>query len=268
MQKKIGFIGCGNMGSAILKGMLAANVVSKEEILVATRTQASADNIYTLYGVDVTNDSNLVAKSCPIILLAIKPNMYLELIASIKEEAKDALIISVAAGVSITKLHEYFENPQQKIVRAMPNTPACVNMAMSSLSFNAFVSEEEKTIVKHIFASFGKYQEVEEELIHAVIGVSGSSPAYVFMMLDAMIQNGIKHGLSKKEATHFATQAMMGAAKMVADLDVEPDRLKQNVCSPNGTTIEAVHTLEKMGFKEAIDEAMDACIARSKEMSK
>ncbi len=268
MRMKIGFIGCGNMGKAMLEGMLLANVISKEEVLVATHTQASSDAIHAQFAIATTCDNSEVAKQCDYIILAVKPYLFEEVISAIAPFAKDKVIISVAAGVSIAKIQSLFQNEQQKIVRAMPNTPACVLEAMSSLSFNAFVKEEEQAFVIRLFESFGKCEVVAEEMIHAVIGISGSSPAYVFMFLDAMIKNGMKHGLSKSMATSFATQAMMGAAKMVATSSEEADVLKQNVCSPNGTTVEAVKVLEDKKMKEIIEEAMDACIERSKEMSR
>ena len=264
---KIGFIGCGNMGKAMLKGMLEAKLVNHNEVMVSTHTQLSAQAIQKQFDVNATCDNLLVAKKCEYIILAIKPYMFEDVITNIKESANDKVIISVAAGVTLAQIQSYFQNEKQKIVRAMPNTPACVGMAMSSLSFNDFIGEEEKQFVIALFQSFGQCVQVEESLIHAVIGVSGSSPAYVFMFLDAMINNGIKHGLTKEVATILATQTMQGAAKMVATLDSDPTVLTQNVCSPNGTTIEAVKVLEHKNIKAIVEEAMDACIARSKEMS-
>lgn len=265
---KIGFIGCGNMGKAMLKGMLDANLVSESDVLVATHTQTSADAIHTQYKVATICDNKEVAKQCEYIILAMKPYLFEAVIETIKLEAKDKVIISVAAGVSIAKIQTFFDCDTLKVVRTMPNTPASVLMAMSSLSFNPFMQEDEKRFVIALFESFGECVVVAEDMIHAIIGISGSSPAYAFMFLDAMIQNGIKHGLDKKMATKLASQSLMGAAKMVATIEEDADQLKQNVCSPNGTTIEAVHVLEAKQFKESIDEAMDACIARSKEMSK
>ncbi|NBK97925.1 MAG: pyrroline-5-carboxylate reductase [Erysipelotrichia bacterium] len=268
MNKTIGFIGCGNMGSAMLKGILKAGLVSCQQVLVATKSESSAKRIEETYHVKATQDIKFVAKQSDIIIMAMKPNVFVDVIEDISDVANDKVIISVAAGISIAFLMECFHNDHLKVARAMPNTPACVSMAMSSLSFNEFINETEKKEVIAIFESFGECAVVEEEMIHAVIGISGSSPAYIFMILDAMIKNGIKHGLSKETATKFASQAVMGAAKMVATSEQEVDTLKVNVCSPNGTTIEAVKKLEERHLYEIIDEAMDACIARSIAMSK
>lgn len=268
MNRKIGFIGCGNMGKAMLQGIIQANLVPCENIMVSTFSKESADRIHNTFNVVTTIDNQEVANQCDIIILAVKPKMFAEVINEIKEVGNNKIIVSVAAGITIAFLMEQFENDKLKVARAMPNTPACVAMAMSSLSFNEYVNEDEKQDIIAIFESFGQCEIVDEELIHTVIGISGSSPAYIFMVLDAMIQNGMKHGLSKEAATQFASQAVMGAAKMVSLGESDPDTLKVNVCSPGGTTIEAVKKLEESNLYQIFDEAMDACIEKSKQMSK
>lgn len=268
MKRKIGFIGCGNMGGAMLQGIIKANLVTLDQLMVATHSEASAKRIHETYNICTTTNNQKVAEACDIIILAIKPKMFESVIEEIKAFGKDKTIVSVAAGITIAYLCEHFENQQLKVARAMPNTPACVAMAMSSLSFNEHLNEDEKADIVAIFNSFGNCEVVEEDMIHTVIGISGSSPAYIFMVLDAMIKNGMKHGLSKEKATKFASSAVMGAAKMVSLLEEDPDTLKVNVCSPGGTTIEAVHKLEDFDIYRAFDEAMDACIEKSKLMSK
>lgn len=268
MNKKLGFIGCGNMGGAMLQGILDAKLYAPENIIVSTSKEASAKRIHEQYGVITTLDNKHVASNCDMIIMAVKPNMFKDVINEIKQVASAKIIISVAAGITISYLQEQFGYAQLKVARAMPNTPACVAMAMSSLSFNAFIKESEKQEIISIFESFGKCEVVDEDMIHAVIGISGSSPAYIFMILDAMIQNGMKHGLSREQATKFASQAVMGAAKMVSLNESDPDTLKVNVCSPGGTTIEAVKKLEAYDIYKIFDEAMDACIEKSRQMSK
>lgn len=268
MNKKIGFIGCGNMGEAMLQGILKAKLLPCEKIYVSTRTTESAQRIHHKYGIETGINNVEIVKKSDIVILAIKPYLFDEVINEIKEEVDTQLIISIAAGISLEYLQKQFANTHLKAVLAMPNTPASVLMAMSSLSFNAFVDEMEQKEVITIFESFGECAVIKEAMIPAVIGISGSSPAYIFMVLDAMIYNGMKHGLSHDDATKFASMAVMGAAKMVSMNETAPDILKENVCSPNGTTIEAVKCLEKNHFEEILEEAMDACIARSKQMSK
>lgn len=268
MNRKIGFIGCGNMGKAMLQGIIQANLVPCENIMVSTYSRESADRIHDTFDVVTTVDNQEVASQCEIIILAVKPKMFADVIDEIKEVGNNKIIVSVAAGITIAFLMEHFENDKLKVARAMPNTPACVAMAMSSLSFNEYINEDEKQDIIAIFESFGQCEIVDEGLIHTVIGISGSSPAYIFMVLDAMIKNGMKHGLSKEAATQFASQAVMGAAKMVSLGENDPDTLKVNVCSPGGTTIEAVNKLEESNLYQIFDEAMDACIEKSKQMSK
>lgn len=267
MNKKIAFIGCGNMGGAILDGILSTQLMKNEEIIVCVNSENSKKTIASNKNVEVTTNMEEAIHEASTILLAIKPNLFEELLSKHYQVLQDKLIVSVAAGISMEQIASYLQNETQKIIRIMPNTPACVKEAMSSLSVNEYVSNDEKEEIKKIFASFGKVIEVEEEKIHAVIAISGSSPAYVFMLLDAMIKNGMKHGLSKEQAYTMASQAVLGSAKMVLDTKENPNQLKQNVCSPNGTTIEAVQSLESDNFYEILDKAMDACFHKSEKMS-
>ena len=265
---RIAFIGCGNMGGAILKGALATNCVRKEDIIVCVSKDTSAKRIKEDMNVYTTIDVKKAAKEADVIILAIKPFKFVEVLPNIKEECKNKLIISVAAGVTIDKLKEMLEQDEARIVRCMPNTPACVQEALTSLTFNEYVGEEEKTFTRKLFTSFGKIVEVSEDMIHTVICMSGSSPAYVFMLLSAMVEFGMKYGLSKEQAMDMAGQAVLGSAKMLLETHYDPDIMKQNVCSPNGTTIEAVHSFEKDDFYNIVKKAMQACYDRSVEMSK
>lgn len=265
---KLAFIGCGNMGGAILDGILSANIVNNEDIKVCVAREESAKRIKEERNVYTTLDKKEAVQGADAIIMAVKPFKFEEVIAEIKEECKDKLFISVAAGVTIEKMMEMMECDHLHVVRTMPNTPACVKEALTSLTFNAFVSEEEKQFTRSLFNSFGKTVEVEEDMIHNVIIMSGSSPAYIFMFMSAMIQNGMKHGLSKEDATAMAGQAVLGSAKMLLETGIDPETLKRNVCSPKGSTIEAVLSFEKDGLYEMVDRAMDACFNRSVEMSK
>lgn len=265
---KLSFIGCGNMGGAILDGILSSHLVNKEDISVCVSREESALRIKKEKGVYTTLDAKDAVKDCDIVILAVKPFKFDEVIPFIKEDCKDKLIISVAAGVTIAKIKEMMECDTLHVVRTMPNTPACVQEALSSVTFNEYVNEEEKAITRAIFTSFGKIVEVEEDMIHTVICMSGSSPAYVFMLLTAMVEFGEKHGLSREQAMDMAGQAVLGSAKMLLETHNDPDVMKKNVCSPKGTTIEAVLSFEKDGFYEMVDKAMQACYDRSVEMSK
>lgn len=266
-NRKLGFIGCGNMGQAILAGILKEKSLEKEEIMVSVHSENSKVKIEENYGVYVTLNNKEVASCCDVVILAIKPYQYDEVIEDIKEELQDKVIVSVAAGISMNYLQAYFPKAV-KVIRVMPNTPACVNEAMTSISVNDVVDEKEEAFVTTLFLGIGHVEKIEENMIDEVIALSGSSPAYIFMILDAMIKHGIKNGMSKEKAFHFVSQAVLGAAKMVLETKQDPDILKKNVCSPNGTTIEAVHVLEEQGLYQMMEKAMDACYERSIEMTK
>ncbi len=268
MNKKIGFIGSGNMGSAMIAGIRQAELVSGNELMASAKTAVRLDGLRENYGILTTFDNKEVAAFADILFLAVKPYMFSEVIAEIKDSVKeDAIIVSVAAGQTIQDIETAF-GKQIKLVRTMPNTPAMVGEAMSAICPNDNVSEEELQLVKQIFDCFGVSEIVKESLIDAVIGVSGSSPAYVYMFIEAMADAAVIGGMPRKQAYTFAAQAVLGSAKMVLETGIHPGELKDMVCSPGGTTIEAVAKLEECGMRSAVIEAMKACMDKSKEMSK
>ena len=193
------------------------------------------------------------------------PNAILESVKDLIGDEK--IVVSIAAGKSISSM-ENIIGDDKKIIRTMPNTPALVNEGMSALCPNKNIEDEELKIVKGIFDSFGKSEVVGEYLIDSVIGVSGSSPAYVFMFIEAMADAAVVGGMPRKQAYNFAAQSVLGAAKMVLESGKHPGELKDMVCSPGGTTIEAVKVLENEGMRSSVINAVCACIEKSKEMSK
>lgn len=268
MNKKIGFIGGGNMGSSMISGLLSSNLSTAESIIASAHTQATLDRLAASYGIQTTLDNTTVAKTADIIFLAVKPYLYEDVIEEIRDIINDdKLIVAIAAGVSHSKLDDYFGKPV-KIVRAMPNTPAMVLEAMSALSPNEHVSTEELQSVVAIFESFGKAEVVPESLMDAVVGVSGSSPAYVYMFIEAMADAAVADGMPRTQAYKFAAQSVYGAAKMVLETNTHPGVLKDAVCSPGGTTIAAVAKLEEKGLRDAVISAQRCCVAKSKDMGK
>ncbi len=269
MNKKIGFIGCGNMARAIIAGIVSSGLCAPENMIASNRTQPALDNIKEQYGIRTTTDNVQVAKEAEILFLCVKPNVFQVVIPQIKNEVRqDTLIVSIAAGQTIHTIEELFGGRDIKLVRVMPNTPALVGEAMSSISPNANVTKEETVMVKDIFDHVGKAEIVDEKLIDAVVGVSGSSPAYVYMFIEAMADAAVSGGMPRAQAYKFAAQAVLGSAKMVLETGKHPGELKDMVCSPGGTTIEAVCALEERGFRDAVIAGTKACIAKSKEMSK
>lgn len=267
MQKKIGFIGCGNMGMAMIGGIVKAGIVPAENVLIFDLDSAKTGALKDEFGVLVTESTESLVKASDYIVLAVKPNVYDAVLESIKIFLEDQVIITIAAGVTIAQVEKII-GTDKPIVRTMPNTPALVNEGMTALCPNDNVEDEVRNNVKVIFESFGKAEFVGEYLIDSVIGVSGSAPAYVFMFIEAMADAAVLGGMPRDKAYKFAAQAVYGSAKMVAETQKHPGELKDMVCSPGGTTIEAVRTMEKHGLRSAVIEGMTACIDKSKKMSK
>ena len=257
---KLGFIGTGNMAGAIMGGIIRNGVLKPEEIIGSDILEAGREKVHSLYGICVTDDNREAAKA-EIVVLSVKPQYYEQTIAQIRDEITDEqVIVTLAPGKTLEWLQGQF-GKDVKIVRTMPNTPA-----MTAACANALVTKEELEKVLTILRSFGEVEVVSEHLIDAVVSASGSSPAYVFMMIEAMADAAVADGMPRPQAYKFAAQAVMGSDKMVLETGKHPGELKDMVCSPAGTTIEAVQVLEERGFRSAIIEAMRVCAEKSRNM--
>lgn len=266
MLKKIGFIGCGNMGRAMVGGLINSGFSSPSNIIVSTRTEESAKLIQEKYNVNVTTNNEDVVKKSDVIFLAVKPNMYAKVIGELRKDLlQEKLIITIAAGITISDM-EALISDKARIVRTMPNTPALVGEGMSAICPNNNVLDEELKLVIDMYNSFGECVELEEKDFHGFIALCGSSPAYVFIFIEAMADAAVKLGIPRKKAYRMAAQSVLGSAKMVLDTEQHPGELKDMVCSPSGTTIDAVVELEKLGFRSSIIEAMIKCADKSKSM--
>lgn len=263
---KLGFIGTGNMASAMMGGIINNNIVPAQEIIGADLFARSREKVRDTLGIHVT-DSNLdVVKQAEIIVLSVKPQFYESVINEIKDElTENQLIITIAPGKTLEWLGEKF-GKAVKIVRTMPNTPAMVGEGMTAACYNAYVTKEDLEEAVAILKGFSRVEVVPEGMMDAVVAVSGSSPAYVFMMIEAMADAAVSGGMPRAQAYQFAAQAVLGSAKMVLETGKHPGELKDMVCSPAGTTIEAVRVLEELGFKSAIFEAMKVCEEKSRNM--
>lgn len=268
MEKKIGFIGCGNMSKAIIAGLVAAGQVKAENIWVFDRKPATNQAMQQQYGITPAESAQQVAEQADILFGAVKPNVILSVLNDVAGNLnKDTLVVSIAAGITLDALASVLGH-DRKIVRVMPNTPALVNEGMTSVTPNVLVTKEEADEVVDIFNGFGKAALVPEYLIHAVVGVSGSAPAYVFMFIEAMADAAVLGGMPRAQAYQFAAQAVKGSAQMVLETGKHPGELKDMVCSPGGTTIEAVSVLEQKGMRAAVIEAIRQCMKKSEQMSK
>ncbi|MCS5421458.1 MULTISPECIES: pyrroline-5-carboxylate reductase [Psychrilyobacter] len=267
-MKKIGFIGCGNMSQAMIGGVVRAEIFPGKNILVSDLNKKSLEAAADKYGVAATTDNLEVARESDILILAVKPNLYGVVISQIKDSVKsDVIVVTIAAGKSIESTETAF-GKNIKVVRVMPNTPALVGEGMSSMVPNKLIEVHELEEVLRIFESFGRTEVVEEKLMDVVTSVSGSAPAYVYMFIEAMADGAVLDGMPRDKAYKMAAQTVLGAAKMVMETGMHPGQLKDMVCSPGGTTIEAVTALEEKGLRNAVITAMKRCTEKSKKMSK
>ncbi|MEG0250695.1 MAG: pyrroline-5-carboxylate reductase [Peptostreptococcus sp.] len=267
-MKKLAVIGAGNMGRAIIGGVINSGLISAENIIVSDPFESCLECVMKDYAAKTTTDSKEAVKSADAVIFAVKPNVIGKILDDVKDVIdKEKIIISIAAATSIDAISEHIGS-SNKIVRVMPNTPALVCEAMSALSPNENVTDEDLQYVLSIFNSFGKAEVVAESLMDSVVAVSGSSPAYVFMFIEAMADAAVLTGMPRAQAYKFAAQSVYGAAKMVLETGKHPAELKDMVCSPGGTTISAVETLESYGFRNAVIQGQLACAEKSIEMAK
>lgn len=263
---EIGFIGLGNMARAIIGGMLEKGIVSAQDICGSAKTQKTLEAVQNEFGINAVASNVAVASQCRTLVLAVKPQFLEGVIREIKDAVQpDTLIISIAAGKTLSWLEETFDR-KVKLVRCMPNTPALVGEGCTGVCVNAAVSQEETDYSLRLMESFGKASLVEERLMDAVGAVSGSSPAYVFLFLEAMADAGVAAGMPRAQAYEFAAQAVYGSARLMLETGKHPGELKDMVCSPGGTTIEGVRVLEEAGFRGAVMDALLATVEKSRKL--
>ncbi|MDO4331900.1 MAG: pyrroline-5-carboxylate reductase [Eubacteriales bacterium] len=261
---KIGFIGLGNMAQAMIGGILKNKLAGPEEILGSAKTAETEQKIREKFGICTTGNNERTAHESDVLFLAVKPQFFPEVIEQIKGlNYAGKTIVSIAPGKTLDWLAEQFGN-DLAFVRAMPNTPALVGEGCTAACFSDRVDEASKETVMEILGSFGKAFEVPERLMDVVPGVSGCAPAWVFMMLEAMADGAVAEGMPRKQAYEFAAQAVLGSAKLMLETGKHPGELKDMVCSPAGSTIQAVRVLEEKNFRGAMMDAVIACIEKSR----
>lgn len=268
MKKRIGFIGAGKMAQAIIGGLLHGEKISPENMIASASSVETINRVSGQYPIHVTLDNKLVAEQADILFLAVKPNLHSSIINEIKNSIHtNTIIITIAAGISLQFLESSFER-KVKAVRSMPNTPSLIGEGMTAICANHYVTSEDLDDVVEIFSCFGKAEVIDDRLMDAIPAISGSSPAYVYMFIEALADGGVKNGLSREQSYRMAAQAVFGAAKMVLETGKHPGELKDEVCTPGGATIEAVTELEKNGFRSAVLSAMEKCTEKTKALSK
>ncbi len=262
----IGFIGLGNMAKAMIGGILKKGVVQTEDIIGSAPSAQTRSAVNEEFGIQTMESNAQVADEADIIVLAVKPQYFKVVIADIMDHVdENKLIISIAAGKTIEWITNEFEK-KVKIIRAMPNTPALVSEGCTAVCRSENVSDDDIKFAMEIFNSCGKANLVPESLMDVVVGVSGSSPAYVFMFIEAMADAAVAGGMPRKQAYEFAAQSVLGSAKMVLETGKHPGELKDMVTSPAGTTIQAVKVLEEKGFRGTVMDAVEACIEKSRSL--
>lgn len=263
--KKLGIIGAGNMSTAIINGVILSDILKPSDIFVSDIDTKKLSELKK-FKINIENSNIELAKNCDVIILAVKPTIYETVLNEIKE-FNNKIFVSIAPGISISFIKEIL-GENAKVVRTMPNTPSMVQMGMTVLCYKKPVTKDEFDSVLEIFNAIGLTQELDEKLLNSVVAVNGSSPAYVYMMIEAMADAACKNGIPRDIAYKLSAQSVMGSAKMVLETKEHPARLKDNVCSPGGTTIEAVNCLEEKGFRASIIEAMDKCTKKANMLSK
>lgn len=266
-MKTLGIIGTGNMASAMLNGAMKEGRLKPDEVVVFNRTASKAIDLCNQYeGISLGDSAEAVVSASKYILLGVKPNQHQGLIERIKTlMTPEKVIILIAAGLSIEGVRYWFGD-DVKVARTMPNTPARVGAAMTAVCFSDGMTQEEMNWVTVFLESFGAVEVIEEKLMDAVPAISGSAPAYMFQMIEAMADEGVRQGFNRQQAYRMAAQAMLGASKMVLETGLHPAVLKDQVTSPGGTTIEALKVLEIEGFRQSVMKAMEACTDKTKRL--
>ena len=263
---KIGFIGAGNMASAIIGGMIEKKIYASEQVAASGLDAQSLDNLHKKYGIGITDNNKIIMETSDVVFLSVKPQVLPMVIGEIAPLVKEnQLFVSIAAGKTIEWIEQEF-GKEIKLVRVMPNTPALVGEGCAGFCANDKVGEEELKLVKDIFDSCGTSYQVPEHLMDVVGAVAGSAPAFVFMFMEAMADAAVAGGMPRDMAYKMASQTVLGSGKLMLETGKHPGILKDMVCSPGGTTICGVKVLEEQGMRGAIMDALDSCIQKSKKI--
>lgn len=266
IDQPIAFLGAGNMALAMIEGLIRAG--TKPELITATvrRAEREVELRARAPGIKVTTDNVAAAKGAQIVVLAVKPQAFSKLVPEIAQAIDDTkLVISIAAGVPIAALEAKL-GPRSRVVRAMPNTPALVGLGATALSAGGHATAQDLELASKIFQSVGITTVLDESLLDAVTGLSGSGPAYVFLVIEALSDAGVKVGLSRHVALKLAAQTVLGSARLLLETGLHPGHLKDMVTSPGGTAIAGLHTLEAGGLRTTLIDAVEAATHRAREL--
>lgn len=256
---RLGFIGGGNMATAIAVGAVTSGGISPKDIYIYDKDIDKMNALCAKHGFNACKSQGEAEIKSDILILAVKPNVAPSVLSGIN---RANAIVSIVAGLDTQSIKNQVKG-DIRVLRVMPNTPLMVGAGASAFAYPSSLNKEEYDAMKKLFSSLGIVVEADEKYFSAITGLSGSGPAYVYMFIEALSDAGVKHGLTRQVAKQLAAQTVLGAAKMVLDTDKHPAALKDDVCSPGGTTIEAVAVLEDMGFRGAILNAVTACVKKA-----
>ena len=263
---KLSVIGCGNMATAIIGGLIKNRIYEPSEITASDKNPQARTRMVKTYGIHTVDDNTVCVRQAgagDMVLLAVKPNIFKAVASDIRNDLEGKIGLSIMAGRTIADLEEGL-GKDCKIVRAMPNTPALVGEGITGYCANDQVNKDELEKAGRLIAGFSQAEQVPESLMAVVTSVSGSAPAFVYMMIEAMADGAVAEGMPRAQAYHFAAQTVLGSAKMVLDTGRHPGDLKDMVCSPAGTTIEGVCALEEKGFRSAVIQAVRAAADKAR----
>lgn len=269
MNMKLGFIGAGNMAGAIMKRVLDSGFQPAQDVIIYDTNQQQCRRWKEAYpDICIAKNNCALVKSAECIILAVKPVFLRDVLQEIRAEVRGKSFISIVSGWSNGMLYEFLnEQSGARVLRVMPNTPAMVGEGYTAICQEHTLDADMYIWAQRLFGMLGKAEIYPQRLFDAVTAVSGSSPAYAYMMIEAMADGAVRLGIPRASAYQAAAQAMLGAAKMVLETGQHPGKLKDDVCSPGGTTIEAVYTLEEKGFRGAVMDAMFACAQKSQQVT-
>lgn len=266
-EKRIAFLGGGQMAEAMIGGLLEGGLCQPDSLWASDPVADRCDRLKSQFGIRVGRDNRQAVSWSEIVILAVKPQVLSQVMQEVGTQLRHTLVISIAAGVSIYAIRDQ-AGGLRRIIRAMPNTPALVREGMTALAFDPEISEDDRQTARFIFEAVGRVVSVEERLMDAVTGLSGSGPAYVFQAIEALADGGVKMGLPRQTAELLAAQTVLGAAKLVLQSGEHPAKLKDRVASPGGTTIAGLHRLEQGGFRATLMGAVEAATKRSQELGR
>ncbi|MDP3275401.1 MAG: pyrroline-5-carboxylate reductase [Deltaproteobacteria bacterium] len=265
-RKKIAFVGAGNMAEALIKGLCRAEDVGPGAIVASARRFERAQRMAERYGITAASDNAACVADAQIVVLAVKPQVMTSVLPGLRAHiARGAVVLSVAAGITTATIESLLE-PGTRVVRAMPNTAAMVGQSATAISAGTHATDEDMDIAKAVFLLVGRVVTVDEVHLDAVTGLSGSGPAYIFLIMEALSDAGVKVGLSRDVALELAAQTLFGSAHMLLETGEHPGKLKDQVTSPGGTAIAGLHTLEAGGLRTTLINAVEAATRRAKEL--